>query len=45
MFEREWLVIFNRDGTLETAFPPNAIDSYVQIHGFEYLGTIGEVLP
>lgn len=45
MFEREWLVIFDRDGTLETAFPPNAMDRYVQIHGFEYLGTIGEVLP
>ena len=43
--EREWLVIFDRHGILETAFPPTDIDRYVQREGFEYIGTIEELLP
>jgi hypothetical protein len=42
--EREWLVIFNAQGVLETAFPPTDIDEYVNRQGFEYVGTVGELL-
>jgi hypothetical protein len=42
---REWLVIFDVQGVLETAFPPNDMDGYLSSQGFEYLGTVGEVLP
>ena len=31
VFEREWLMIFDRHGVLETAFSPNDMDGYV--HG------------
>jgi hypothetical protein len=40
----EWLAIFDAQGVLETAFPPGDIDGYLTGHGFEYLGTVGEVL-
>jgi hypothetical protein len=45
VFEQEWLVIFDRHGVLETAFPPNDMDSYIHAQGFEYMGTVEEVLP
>lgn len=44
-FDREWLVIFDAYGVLETAFPPNNMDRYLQTPGFEYIGTIEELLP
>jgi hypothetical protein len=40
VFEREWLVIFGRHGVLETAFPPNEMDSYVHTQVFEYMGAV-----
>ena len=43
--DREWLVIFDAQGLLETAFPLNDMDGYLSSQGFEYLGTVGEVLP
>lgn len=43
--ERDWLVIFDKYGILETAFPPNDIDGYVHTQGFEYIGTVEELLP
>ena len=42
--EREWLVIFDAQGVLETAFPPNDIDDHLNRQGFEYVGTVGEIL-
>jgi hypothetical protein len=40
----EWLVIFDVQGVLETAFPPTDIPRYLDSHGFEYVGTVEEVL-
>lgn len=40
----EWLVILDRDGLIETAFPPDDIESYLEKRGFHPLGKIGEVL-
>lgn len=42
--EREWLVIFDAQGVLETAFPPTDIDGYLNRQGFEYVGTVGKML-
>lgn len=41
----EWLVIFDRSGVLETAFPPDDIDRYLTERGFHYLATCEEILP
>lgn len=43
--DREWLVIFDAQGVLETAFPPTDMERYLNSQGFEYVGTVGEVLP
>ncbi len=40
----EWLVIFDAQGILETAFPPTDMPRYLDSHGFEYVGTGEEVL-
>ncbi len=40
----EWLVIFGRDGLMETAFPPENIDEYLEHRGFVFLGRIEEIL-
>jgi hypothetical protein len=40
----EWIVIVTREGVIETAFPPDAIDEYLTKRGFLQLGTIQEVL-
>jgi hypothetical protein len=40
----EWLVIATRDGRVETAFPPDKIDGYLEKRGFVLIGTIQEVL-
>jgi hypothetical protein len=42
--ESMWLVIFDTHGVLETAFPPTDIDGYLKGQGFEYMGTVGEIL-
>ncbi len=39
----DWLVIATRDGRMETAFPPDDIDEYLNKRGFVLLGTIQEV--
>jgi len=41
---REWLVIFGTGGVMETAFPPENIDDYLEKRGFVILGPIEEVL-
>jgi hypothetical protein len=40
----EWLVIFGRGGLMETAFPPQNIDEYIERRSFIFLGRIKEVL-
>ena len=40
---KEWLVIATRDGRIETAFPPDKIDEYLNKRGFVLIGTIQEV--
>jgi len=42
--EKEWLVIFGTGGVMETAFPPEHIDHYLEHRGFVPLGRIEEVL-
>ena len=42
--EKEWLVIFGTSGVMETAFPPENIDHYLEHRGFVSLGRIEEVL-
>lgn len=42
--KKEWFVIFDAHGILETAFPPTDIDTYLDSQGFEYVGTVEEVL-
>lgn len=42
--KRDWLVIFDAQGVLETAFPPTNMERYLDSHGFEYVGTVEEVL-
>ena len=42
--EKEWLVIFGTSGVMETAFPPENIDHYLEHRGFVPLGRIEEVL-
>ena len=39
------LVIFDRSGLMETAFPPDDIDQYLTERGFQYLATCEEILP
>jgi hypothetical protein len=40
----DWVVIFGKDGIIETTFPPKEIDGYIQRRGFRLLGKIEEVL-
>jgi len=40
-----WLVIFGTDAAMETAFPPDNFDDYVQKRGFVPLGRIEEIAP
>lgn len=40
----EWVVIFSKDGVVETAFPPDDIKSYIKKRGFIYIGKVGEIL-
>jgi len=42
--DREWIVIFGEGGLMETAFPPEDVDDYVERRGFVLLGRIEEVL-
>ena len=41
---REWLIIFDDQSVLETAFPPTDMPRYLDSHGFEYVGTVEETL-
>jgi len=40
----EWLVISTKEGVVETAFPPDAMDDYLSKRGFVLMSTIREVL-
>jgi hypothetical protein len=42
--ENEWLVIFGVSGIVETAFPPENMDEYLESRGFVLIGRIVEVL-
>lgn len=42
--EKEWLVIFGAGGIMETAFPPDDMDGYLNKRGFTLIGPIKEVL-
>jgi hypothetical protein len=42
--EREWLVIFGINGLMETAFPPEDMDAYLNKRGLVLIGSIKEVL-
>jgi len=41
---REWLVVFGAGGVMETAFPPEDMDGYLERRGFVLLGHIEEIL-
>ena len=41
---RAWLLIFDPLGLIETAFPPDDLDHYLDARGFQYLATIAEIL-
>ena len=43
-YKKEWLVIFGERGLMETAFPPEDIDDYLERRGFILLDRIEEVL-
>ncbi|MFB6274069.1 MAG: hypothetical protein ABEL51_14360 [Salinibacter sp.] len=40
----EWLALFSSNGIMETAFPPAAMDDYLDARGFVELGTLREVM-
>ena len=40
----EWLVLVSSQGVMETAFPPDDVQEYIDKRGFEYLGKVGEFL-
>ena len=42
--ESEWLVIYGPNGIMETAFPPEDIDDYLNKRGFIFIGQIKEIL-
>jgi hypothetical protein len=42
--DEEWLVIFGARGVMETAFPPENIDDYLEHRGFVILGPVEEIL-
>lgn len=42
--DNEWLILFGAGGVMETAFPPELIDDYLERRGFVFLGHIEEVL-
>ncbi len=42
--EAGWVVIFASDATLETAFPPDDLVSYLANRGFVRLGNVQEVI-
>lgn len=42
--DNEWLVLFGGGGIMETAFPPENMDEYLESRGFVLLGRVEEVL-
>ncbi len=40
----EWLVIFGQNGVIETAFPPEIPDNYLERRGFVHIARVEEVL-
>jgi hypothetical protein len=41
---REWLIVFGAGGVMETAFPPEDMDGYLERRGFVFLGHVREIL-
>ena len=41
---RRWLVMFDLEGVMETAFPPTVSEVYLSDPRFQYLGTMKELL-
>ena len=41
---RRWLVMFDLEGVMETAFPPTDPEVYLSDPCFQYLGTMKELL-
>lgn len=41
---KEWLIIFGPGGLMETAFPPEDMDDYLNKRGFIFIGPVKEVL-
>lgn len=39
-----WLVMFNLDGIMETAFPPTDVEEYLSDSRFAFLGLMQEIL-
>ncbi|MBI1926344.1 hypothetical protein HYR99_19130 [Candidatus Poribacteria bacterium] len=39
-----WLVLVSPEGVMETAFPPDDLQGYLDKRGFEFLGKVGEFL-
>jgi hypothetical protein len=42
--DKEWLILFGAGGVMETAFPPEDTDGYLERRGFVLLGHIQEIL-
>ena len=40
---KEWLILFDAGGVMETAFPPEDMDEYLERRGFILLGHIEEI--
>jgi len=40
----KWLILFNPKGIMETAFPPDDLQAYLNKRGFEHLGKVSEFL-
>jgi hypothetical protein len=44
MYDRLWLVMMRMDGILETSFPPDDPEKYLNNNYFTYLGIMEELL-
>mgnify|MGYP001039594625 CR=1 FL=1 len=42
--EKEWVVIFSKEGITEAAFPPQNVEEYLSKRNTALLGTIGEIV-
>jgi len=42
--EKEWIVIFSKEGITETAFPPEDVEGYLSKRNTALLGRVGEIV-